>query len=455
MLYSARLACAHASIVNLDSIHKVNEKLRAEKEKKERDARGKKGTTEQEKKKTNLTRVEVFQEAILKARLSAQGRMREAVLQLQEGEIEYIECPICLEPTTEKDLALTPCAHKFCAECLLSCVQTSSDSREASGNCPECRDRFRRSELTFLGDANDAGTCTKADKPEAKAKPSQAVTNVIVNGFKMSSIDKLTTVTGASDNRVSFNPLSDDDRLRQRAVYYSVPPEFLTSWNEASVSVGTKVARLLEEVKSMVRADASNKAVVFSQFLGTLDVASEELVGCGIKFARVDGHMKQYQRADNISNFTTDPETKVLLLSMRAGAAGLNLMAANYCFLMDPATNAAIEEQAIDRIHRIGQTRPVTVKRLILKDTVEQRIIESRRSIGADGPSASTQIDGTNAMDIEAQQLSEEGKQIPRNFRRAGNRAADEINLDEQKFNRLRQLESLFGSSATLLVHKA
>lgn len=62
--------------------------------------------------------------------------------------------------------------------------------------------------------------------------------------------------------------------------------------------------------------------------------------------------MKQYQRADNISNFTTDPETKVLLLSMRAGAAGLNLMAANYCFLMDPATNAAIEEQAIDRIHR-------------------------------------------------------------------------------------------------------
>mmetsp|Transcript_37404 Transcript_37404/g.89608 ORF Transcript_37404/g.89608 Transcript_37404/m.89608 type:complete len:131 (+) Transcript_37404:2-394(+) len=130
-------------------------------------------------------------------------------------------------------------------------------------------------------------------------------------------------------------------------------------------------------------------------------------------------------------------------------------MAANYCFLMDPATNAAIEEQAIDRIHRIGQTRPVTVKRLILKDTVEQRIIESRRSIGADGPSASTQIDGTNAMDIEAQQLSEEGKQIPRNFRRAGNRAADEINLDEQKFNRLRQLESLFGSSATLLVHKA
>ena len=94
------------------------------------------------------------------------------------------------------------------------------------------------------------------------AKPSQAVTNVVVNGFKMSSIDKLTTVTGASDKRVSSNPLSDEDRLRQRAVCYSIPPEFLTSWNEASVSVGTKVARLLEEVKSMIRADATSVSVL-------------------------------------------------------------------------------------------------------------------------------------------------------------------------------------------------
>ena len=92
MLYSARLACAHASIVNLDSIQKLNEKLRIEKENKEREARGKNGTTKQEKKKkTNLTRLDVFQEAISKARPSAVGRMREAVMQLQEGEIEYVE----------------------------------------------------------------------------------------------------------------------------------------------------------------------------------------------------------------------------------------------------------------------------------------------------------------------------------------------------------------------------
>ena len=92
----------------------------------------------------------------------------------------------------------------------------------------------------------------------------------------------------------------------------------------------------------------------------------------GINFVRVDGTMQQYQRADSIQSFTNDPQTVVLLLSMRgkhsgdlvllivrfmwpshiffaAGAAGLNLMVANHCFLMDPAMNSAVEEQAIDR----------------------------------------------------------------------------------------------------------
>lgn len=127
----------------------------------------------------------------------------------------------------------------------------------------------------------------------------------------------------------------------------------------------------------MTQKDPTSKAVVFSQFLGTLNVIGEEMTIRGVAFARVDGMMKQHHRADAINSFTTDPKTKVLLLSMRgkkkcslvlrvvlvstrvpnislasfhtAGAAGLNLMAANYCFLMDPAPNSAVEEQAIDR----------------------------------------------------------------------------------------------------------
>merc|ERR1712087_1006292 len=124
----------------------------------------------------------------------------------------------------------------------------------------------------------------------------------------------------------------------------------------------------------------------------------------------------------------------------RAGAAGLNLMAANYCFLIDPAENSAIEEQAIDRIHRIGQTRPVFVKRLIIKDSIEERILENRRSLSADRPAASTQLDGAGVL--EEEDCEQQSKKRDRH--------EDENDMGEKRFQRLRQLEALFGCSATV-----
>ena len=155
--------------------------------------------------------------------------------------------------------------------------------------------------------------------------------------------------------------------------------------------------------------------------------------------------MKQYQRADNIDCFTNEADVKVLLLSMRAGAAGLNLMAANYCFLMDPATNSAIEEQAIDRIHRIGQTRPVTVKRFILEGSVEQRVLENRRSLAADRAGTAL-LDGSGDLE-EEEKLN--------NIIQTRERHTDENGMGETSFQRLRQLEALFGCEATVKVTKA
>lgn len=101
----------------------------------------------------------------------------------------------------------------------------------------------------------------------------------------------------------------------------------------------------------MILTDNTSKAVVFTQYLGNLDVISEELASRGIKFARVDAMMKQHQRADNIMSFTDDPTTKVLLLSMKAGAAGLNLVVANHCFLLDPALNSGKRADPLVNLH--------------------------------------------------------------------------------------------------------
>ena len=128
-----------------------------------------------------------------------------------------------------------------------------------------------------------------------------------------------------------YDPLNDahlvriPDHLchvwRQQPSYcHTLPPEFLTAWNTGSTTIGTKVARLLEEIKSMIQKDPTAKTVVFSQFLGTLDVAGQEIKARGIGCARVDGMMKPHQRADAILSFTNDPNTRVLLLSMRGRA---------------------------------------------------------------------------------------------------------------------------------------
>jgi SNF2 family DNA or RNA helicase len=243
--------------------------------------------------------------------------MREIVLQFHEGEVEHAECPVCLEATVEKDIALTPCAHMFCAECILSCLHTLSSTREPTGKCPKCREAIKKSELTFLGHAKDAGRPPAEDqKPEAK-KESMGST-VDINGFSFSTKDTVAAASsGAGDRRILYQPLTDMEKRQQRVICHTLPPEFLTAWNDGYNAIGTKVGCLLEEIKSMSRKDPTAKAVVFSQYLGTLDVAGQEMTARGINFARVDGTMQQHKRADAIQSFTNDQQTVVLLLSMR------------------------------------------------------------------------------------------------------------------------------------------
>lgn len=100
-----------------------------------------------------------------------------------------------------------------------------------------------------------------------------------------------------------------------------------------------------------------------------------------INHSRFDGTMSQAQRANTIEEFgqKTD-EPLILLISLKAGGVGLNLTMANYVFLMDTWWNEAIEQQAIDRVHRLGQNKPVYVTRYIIKGTVEKRIMKIQRS---------------------------------------------------------------------------
>jgi SNF2 family DNA or RNA helicase len=119
--------------------------------------------------------------------------------------------------------------------------------------------------------------------------------------------------------------------------------------------------------------EEGHKALVFSQFTSFLAIIRLRLEREGLDYEYLDG--KTRNRGVAVERFQSDPRCKLFLISLKAGGQGLNLTAAEYVFLLDPWWNPAVEAQAIDRAHRIGQTRRVFAYRLIARDTVEEKVL--------------------------------------------------------------------------------
>ncbi|KAF8054027.1 hypothetical protein N665_1355s0010 [Sinapis alba] len=128
------------------------------------------------------------------------------------------------------------------------------------------------------------------------------------------------------------------------------------------------------------------KTIVFSQWTGMLDLVELSFIENGIEFRRLDGTMSLAARDRAVKEFSNDPDVEVMLMSLKAGNLGLNMVAACHVILLDLWWNPTTEDQAIDRAHRIGQTRAVSVTRITIKGTVEDRILllqEEKRKIVA------------------------------------------------------------------------
>ncbi|MBW0485311.1 hypothetical protein O181_025026 [Austropuccinia psidii MF-1] len=121
------------------------------------------------------------------------------------------------------------------------------------------------------------------------------------------------------------------------------------------------------------------KSVVFSQWTKLLDKIGNALDEFRIGYARLDGTMHRTERNKNIDKLKTDPKCEVLLVSLRAGGVGLNLTCAQRVYLMEPFWNPAVENQAVDRVHRLGQTKPVRMTRYIITGSVEQNMLEIQK----------------------------------------------------------------------------
>jgi SNF2 family DNA or RNA helicase len=120
--------------------------------------------------------------------------------------------------------------------------------------------------------------------------------------------------------------------------------------------------------------DNKHKALVFSQFVGHLKIIRRHLEENNIEYQYLDGSTPMKERKKRVNAFQAG-EGDVFLISLKAGGTGLNLTAADYVIHMDPWWNPAVEDQASDRAHRIGQQRPVTIYRLVAQHTIEEKIV--------------------------------------------------------------------------------
>ena len=159
-------------------------------------------------------------------------------------------------------------------------------------------------------------------------------------------------------------------RLRQIACH---PGLVSDEWEEIG---SAKLDDLFEQVSEVL--EEGHKVIVFSQFTTLLGYVRERLEEREVDYAYLDGQTRK--RSEAVERFQSDPGCNVFVISLKAGGVGLNLTAAEYVFLLDPWWNPAVEAQAIDRAHRIGQTQPVFAYRMIARDTVEEKILELQRS---------------------------------------------------------------------------
>ena len=237
------------------------------------------------------------------------------------------ECPICAEePLIEP--AVTGCWHSACKKCLLDYIEHQKE-KHALPLCFNCREPINQRdifEVIHHDNEDDDDSLYTATQPGQASTPSHITLRRI----------------GSSSS--------------------------------------AKIAALISHLKALRLDNPGTKSVVFSQFTSFLDLISPALTQANIPFLRFDGAMTQKARAAVLLDFGASQPRKnghgmVLLLSLRAGGVGLNLTAAKRVFMMDPWWSFAVEAQAIDRVHRMGQDSEVKVVRFVIAGSIEGRML--------------------------------------------------------------------------------
>ncbi|ANB13340.1 translocase ULS1 [Sugiyamaella lignohabitans] len=301
--------------------------------------------------------------------------------------VEDFSCPICYDATDTSDLVLlTPCGHHLCAECSPKFFSLKKDPSlgPQGARCSECRGpvyadktvSYETFDLVHNQGLSDS-EIVEVWKLERKH---------LLNEIKMrrDAVKRRKLEARELDLKMFDSDGEDEgEDKKPDVVSYDVnevvdelglAPLFRQGWISS-----TKIDSCMNQIHEIRRDFPSEKIIVFSQFTSMLDFMEVPLISQGIAFIRYDGSMSGNERNDAIKDFFEQPDMSIMLISLKAGNVGLTLTCASHVIILDPFWNPFVEEQAMDRAHRIGQPLPVHVHRIVIKNTVEDRILELQK----------------------------------------------------------------------------
>nr|XP_009418164.1 PREDICTED: helicase-like transcription factor CHR28 isoform X1 [Musa acuminata subsp. malaccensis] len=273
-------------------------------------------------------------------------------------------CTICNDPP--EDAVVTVCGHVFCNQCI--CEHLDGDDNI----CPsaDCKVRLNVSsvfsKITLVSSIRDlpGNSCSSS------GCSSKMVDAVKISGNRSSSYSS--KVKAAIE---ILQSLPKSQCSLPNCNYEKSNGETDGSLQHG-VTVSQRCSVHTNDGKNFdLKCQPSEKAIVFSQWTRMLDLLEVPLKDSCIQYRRLDGTMSIAAREKAIKDFNMLPEVTVMIMSLKAASLGLNLVVACHVLLLDLWWNPTTEDQAIDRAHRIGQTRPVTVSRLMVRNTVEDRIL--------------------------------------------------------------------------------
>ena len=249
------------------------------------------------------------------------------------------ECAICLENPKILDAVITPCAHVFCRDCLVKILRAAKPSCPTlpDGECPCCKAKIEAKRIISL---HERGGNTES--------------RFLVNASPRGKTETVKDQTDLAARQMLENALRGADSAKMTAI--------------------------LDELEKIWDIDPGSKVLIFSQFLGFLDLLQVALKKRNISYGRLDGKLTLAERKRVVEDFKNESDSgkrgSVLLLSMKAGGVGLNLVQASSVFIIDPWWNSAIEDQCVMRCHRIGQTaKMVRVRKFVVQGSVEEHIV--------------------------------------------------------------------------------